>query len=645
MEAPTKIRTWLGAAWRWFAVPGQWSRQRTAGEAVLAVVMALLAAGTEDILHTGPGWRPALVALTAAALSLLRRRLPATVLVVTSLLTPFVPGFLALLILMGWSAGRYIAGAGRALAAFTAAYVLNVAGTMVEAWDQRMFLTVAIITTLYFLATTLAPGLAHRYWAQRRTLLHALQQRNAQLIRERAMIAGQARLRERQRIAQDMHDSLGHQLALISVHTGALEVDPNLTDRQREAVGVLRNASVDAMHELREVVGILRDGVEAPDEAGGVPVVRPGDETGKAARGTAGIEGLVAAARSAGTTIELAHRGEARPLAPAVDHAAYRIVQEGLTNAYKYAPGAPIAVEVRYEPDAFVVEVLNERPETEPTGVVSGGQGLTGLHERARLVGGIVHAGPADGGGFRVAGVLPYGVVEAAPFVEPDPWTAGLELGVAASAGHAGGHEGGHSGVHSGRHAGVHSGRDAGGPLPGPPAGPLSDPFVDAADDFRQQSRWARSRDGGRAVVGKADRTVTEREWAMAMRAGRGTSTGGGIAIGCGIAFAALVLLLVAGGFGIYFLMGSMQKGMIGPGEYDAVKVGQSEQEVRERLPSGDTIATTGLHGKGPKEPEGSTCLVLMSSEPGDSMESEPVFRFCFKDGKLIEKKSYEVVR
>ncbi|GAA2792153.1 hypothetical protein GCM10019017_42070 [Streptomyces showdoensis] len=594
---------------------------------VLALVMALLAAGAEDVFRAGEGWALAGVALGSAVLSLLRRRLPATVLVVTSFLAPFIPGFLALLILIGWSAGRYIAGAGRALAAFTAAYVLNLLGTVIEAWDQRMILTLAFITTLYFLATTLAPGLAHRYWTQRRTLLHALQQRNAQLIRERVMIAGQARLRERQRIAQDMHDSLGHQLALISVHTGALEVDPNLTDRQREAVGVLRNASVDAMHELREVVGILRDGVEAPDETGGVPVVRPGDETGKAARGTAGIEGLVAAARSTGTTIELARHGDARPLAPAVDHAAYRIVQEGLTNAYKYAPGAAIAVEVRYEPDAFVVEVFNEPAAAEPTGVVSGGQGLTGLHERARLVGGIVHAGPADGGGFRVAGVLPYGAVEAAPYVEPDLVTAGLELGVTP----AGSAPGSPPGTPNGPH----------GAAPGSPV----DPFVDAADDFRQQSRWPRSRDGGRAVVGRPDWTVTEREWAMAMRAGRGRSTGGGIAIGCGIAFAALVLLLVAGGFGIYFLMGSMQDGMIGPGEYDAVKVGQSEKEVRERLPSGDTIATTGLHGKGPKEPEGSSCLVLMSSETGESMESEPVFRFCFKDGKLIEKKSYEVVR
>ncbi|MFI8824261.1 sensor histidine kinase [Streptomyces sp. NPDC053431] len=638
MEAPSKIGTagtrlvtLLGDGWRWFAVPGQWSRRRTAGELVVAVVMALLGAGTQDLLGRD-GWVLAVVAVGSAVLWLLRRRLPATVLVVTSLLTPFAPGFLALLILIGWSAGRYIAGAGRALAAFTAAYVLNLAATVAEAWDQHRMLTVAFISTLYFLATTLAPGLANRYWTQRRTLLHALQERNVQLLRERAMVVGQARMRERQRIAQDMHDSLGHQLALISVHTGALEVDPHLTDRQREAVAVLRNASVDAMHELREVVGILRDGVAAPDEGPGGPVAPPGDETGRAARGTAGIEGLVAAARSAGTAIGLTRHGDARALAPAVDHAAYRIVQEGLTNAYKHAPGAPISVEVRYEPDAFVVEVLNEETAERPTGVVSGGQGLTGLHERARLVGGIVHAGPADGGGFRVAGVLPYGAVEAVPYVDPfaDP---GLDP-----------NDAGRTHASGAPYAVPHAAPPAV-PYPTPFAWPYAAPFVDAADDFRQQSKRGPRRHRGQVAAGPSGWTVTERELAMAMQAGRGRSTGGGIAIGCGIAFAALVLLLVAGGFGVFFMMSSLSEGMIDPAEYDAVKVGQSEQEVRDRLPSGDTVATTGLHGKGPKEPEGSKCLVLMSSATADDLDAEPVFRFCFKDGKLIEKKSYDVVR
>ncbi|MFD3661647.1 sensor histidine kinase [Streptomyces sp. NPDC058659] len=584
--AGTGVRVRVAAWWGWFAVPGQWSRRRTAGEISLAVVVALLAAGSEELLG-GEGWRLAGVAAGAAVLSLLRRRLPAGVLVIAAALAPFLPGFGPLLIVVSWSAGRYIAGAGRALAAFMAAFVLDVGGTVLETWDRQRLLTVAFLATLYYLGTTLAPGLAHRYWTQRRTLLHALQERNAQLLRERTMVAWQARLRERQRIAQDMHDSLGHQLALIAVHTGALEVDRELSERQREVVGVLRNASVTAMHELREVVGILRDGIEATEGTASAPA-RAGDETGRAARGTAGIEGLVVAARAAGTTVGLSRLGEERPLAPAADHAAYRIVQEALTNAYKYAPGAPIAVELRYEPDTFVVEVLNEASAGGPAkDVVSGGQGLTGLAERARLVGGMCHAGPADGGGFRVAGMLPYG---AAPVAEAAP-------------------------------------------------------LVDAADDFRQQSTRPLVGDGRPVVVGPADWTFTERELAMAVRGGRGRGmgAGGGVALGCGIAFGAVILLVVAAGFGLFFMIGSMEKGMIEPEQYDAVKVGMTEREVRDRLPSGDSIATAGLGGKGPARPEGADCLLLLSSETGESFEEEPVFRFCFKDGKLIEKKSYVV--
>lgn len=574
----------LAAGWAWFVVPGQWSGRRTTGEVALAAVLALLGAGTEELLG-GEGWRLIWVAAGSAALSLVRRRLPASVLVLTAGLTPFVPGFGPLLLVVGWSSGRYIAGVGRALAAFIAAFVLNVGGSLVGPWDRDRLLAIALTATLYYLGTTLAPGLAHRYWTQRRTLLHALQERNAQLLRERTMVVWQARLRERQRIAQDMHDSLGHQLALIAVHTGALEVDRDLSGRQREAVGVLRNASVTAMHELREVVGILRDGIEASDGTAAAPG-RGGDDTGRAARGIAGIEGLVDSARAAGTSVGLKRSGEERPLAPAADHAAYRIVQEALTNAYKYAPGASIGVELRYEPDTFVVEVLNEEPTGEPAeDVVSGGQGLTGLAERARLVGGMCHAGPADRGGFRVAGMLPYG---AAPVAEAAP-------------------------------------------------------LVDAADDFRQQTTKPLAGDGRPVVVGQADWTFTERELAMAVGGGRSRSTGGSIAIGCGIAFAGLVLLVVAAGFGLYFLMGSLKEGMIDPEEYDAVKVGMSEKDVRNRLPSGDTITTAGLSGKGPAQPEGADCLVLMSSVISDDFDKEPVFRFCFQDGKLIEKKSYEV--
>ncbi|NBM15881.1 sensor histidine kinase, partial [Streptomyces sp. GC420] len=457
-----------------------------------------------------------------------------------------------------------------------AAYAACAGVALVVEWGRMHPLVNLLFTSVLFLATTVVPGLASRYWTQRRTLLHALQERNAQLERERAMVAGQARLRERQRIAQDMHDSLGHQLSLIAVHTGALEVDPALTERQRAAVAVLREASVTAMHELREVVGILRDGTPEP--------VR---DAGPAARAVSGVEALVEASRSAGTTVELRRTGERRPLPAAAERAAYRIAQEALTNAHKHAPGAPIAVELRYEPDSLVVEVANG-PATRPAGeVVSGGQGLTGLRERARLVGGMVFAGPVDGGGFRVAGVLPYG---------PGP-----------------------------------VGSDGRGTT-----------FVGVEDDFRQQSPTAApgNAEPVSGWTGGSGWTVSEKE--LAMEIGR-RSRGRGIALGCGITFGAVVLVLVAVGFGLFAVATEPDKGMIDPETYEAVRIGESEGRVRDRLPDGETWTTSGLDEGGPAKPAGSDCLVLMSSEMGSSWDSEPVFRFCFRDGKLIEKQSYEV--
>lgn len=578
--------------------PGMWPPKRIVLESLLSVVLATLVAGTEAV-RDGGAVQLVAVALAAGLVSPLRRVLPATVLLVAIAASFPFSGFALLVPVASWSAGRRIDGVGRATGIFALAYVLDfclgISGEL-----PRVSPAVLVIVAMATLVGTIVPGLAGRYWSQRRTLLDTLREYNAQLLRERAMIAGQARMRERQRIAQDMHDSLGHQLALISVHTGALEVDRELTGRQREAVGVLREASVGAMHELREVVGLLRDGTHAPGDgavpsvvAGGMPtpvLEAMGEEDAKApSRGVAGIERLVEASRSAGTAVELRRSGEVRPLAPTADHAAYRIAQEGLTNAHKHAPGASITIELRYEPDSLVVEVANGPvPETADDGrsVVSGGQGLTGLRERARLVGGMVHVGATADGGFRLAGVLPY---------------TASERGATSSS-----------------------------------SGDETATFVDLTGDFRQQI--------AAGSPGEADPVIdwigSPKELAKAMSTQKRSS---GIAIGCGVA-ALLALLLVAGLLvGGAFFMTEANKAMIEPKEYAAVKVGQSESTVRKQLPEGSTVLTVGLDKGAPPVPEGATCLSLNSSETGSSWEKEPVFRFCFKGGKLIEKKSFEV--
>ncbi|MEU9124376.1 histidine kinase [Streptomyces sp. NPDC048506] len=564
-----------------------WTPWRIVGETLLCAVLGLLAAMIEAFSGGGIV-RIVAVALAAALLSPLRRVLPATVLLVTATGMAEFDSLTPLILIAAWSAGRRIDGVGRAAGTFAAAYVLSLGLTLLKETLPSL-LTLAIAAPL-LLVMMVVPGLISRYWSQRRTLTDTLREYNAQQLRERTMIAGQARMRERQRIAQDMHDSLGHQLTLIAVHAGALEVDRELTGQQREAVGVLREASVAAMHELREVVGLLRDGTEGPGQRAASHALQPVEEEPTVpSRGVAGIESLVEASRTAGAAVELRRSGEPCALAPTADHAAYRVAQEGLTNAHKHAPGAVITIELRYEPDALVVEVANG-PAAEATGigrsVVSGGQGLTGLGERTRLIGGMVHAGPTPDGGFRLAGVLPY--------TSPERGVPSISPGAAGTA------------------------------------------FADPAGGSREQPPTGFPEEGVPVIDGSA----LPKELAKAMSRKKRS----GIAIGCGIAALIFVLVpVVAMGVGALFLAGESDQARIGPQLYDEVKVGQSEAQVRAKLPERKSFLTDGLDKSAPPEPEGAECLTLMSNETSSEWDKQPVFRFCFKGGKLIEKKSFEV--
>ncbi|MGD3105474.1 sensor histidine kinase [Streptomyces sp. YGL11-2] len=567
-------RAWAGALWRRLAEPGQWSRRRVAGECVLAVVLALLAAGMEALGGHG-GLRMALVAAAVATASLLRRALPEAMLIVAGALGGGTDGGDLLLTVVAWSAGRRIDGVLRATVSLCASFAVYEA---LDLWPwSEAAPGGAVFTAVVFLVLAVVPGLASRYWAQRRTLLRTLQERNLQLLRERQMIAGQARMRERQRIAQDMHDSLGHQLALITVHTGALEVDQELTGRQREAVGVLREASVAAMHELRAVVGILSDGT--PEDA------KP------AAKGVAGIRSLVESAAAAGTPVVLEESGEPRPLAPTADHAGYRVAQEGLTNAYKHAPGAPITVSLRYEPDSLVVEVGNGPVPQAGAGhraAVSGGQGLTGLGERARLVGGMLYAGKTADGGFRLAGVFPYG----------------------AGNGHGPG--------------------DAHG------SGNARTTSDGAVDDFWRQN--------GEGPLGEGEPVIDQldpREELKSIMSAKKRSNGC-LIIG-GTALLMLVGLVAAGLFGVGTVVREAEKGAIDPQVYAGVKVGEPEAQVRHTLPSGSSFLMSGTRSKLPAEPAGSTCQLFLSTADEDDPAADTVYRFCFKDGKLADKREFHV--
>jgi signal transduction histidine kinase len=208
--------------------------------------------------------------------------------------------------------------------------------------------------------------------------------------REQSSREEQARLRERTRIARDMHDSLGHDLALIAVRAGGLELSPGLTSEQVRAAGELREAAADATERLRQIVGLLREQGE------GAPLTPEGE----------GVADLVARARDSGMEITLSVSGEP-PLA-------HRVVQEGLTNAAKHAPGARVSVTVA----PVGVVVRNGAPQGRPA-AVGGGLGLAGLRERVRLAGGTLRAGPL-GDGFELRVDLPR-VGEADPSASGGP--------------------------------------------------------------------------------------------------------------------------------------------------------------------------------------------------------------------------------
>ncbi|MFC9863137.1 MULTISPECIES: sensor histidine kinase [unclassified Streptomyces] len=259
----------------------------------------------------------------------------------------------------------------------------------------------------WFYAVTLLPvamvlpWLTGRYWHARQALVHGGWQRARNLEKEQRYVVEQARLRERTRIAADMHDSLGHVLSLIALRAGALELSPTLAGQDRDDVAELRVMVTDAVDQLRDVIGILREDV-VPDERG-MPSAPEPPRTLPAES----VEQLVERVRESGVSVALRRDGGTPVLPPLVDRAAYRVVQESLTNAIKHAPGSEVLVRIVRESGRTRVRVTNSRPRQGPTAPAAlPGHGLTGLRERVLMLGGTLRTQPAAGG-FDVVAVLP----------------------------------------------------------------------------------------------------------------------------------------------------------------------------------------------------------------------------------------------
>jgi signal transduction histidine kinase len=248
------------------------------------------------------------------------------------------------------------------------------------------------------------PGLLGAALGQQESLVIALRERNAYLEQVRGIAEAEAGLAERTRIAEEMHDMLGHRLSLVSVYAGTLEMDGEPETRSRAML--IRTTVAEAMAELRQILGVLRS-----EDAGG-PAGAASPVTDLGCR--ADVARIVTATHDAGLEVTLGWDGPDLDTAPQpVRRGVHRIVQEGLTNVLRHAPGATstVTVVVSSEPRRVAVGIRNtaagpavaavDRP---PSG---GGRGIAGLRERVRLLGGTLYAHPTDDGGFLLHAELP----------------------------------------------------------------------------------------------------------------------------------------------------------------------------------------------------------------------------------------------
>ena len=228
-------------------------------------------------------------------------------------------------------------------------------------------------------------------------------ERFAQARRTREFQARRQADEERLRIAQELHDVLAHNISLINVQSGvALHLMDEKPEQARIALTAINDASADALREVRSVLGVLRGtGKHAPLEP---------------TAGLDGLDDLVSRTSAAGLGVTLDVHGERRPLPASIDLAAFRIVQEALTNIVRHAGAGAATVALTYGPDELTVQVDDDGRGTVASGDRrgasawdrdGGGNGIPGMRERAAALGGTLEAGPRSSGGFRVLARIP----------------------------------------------------------------------------------------------------------------------------------------------------------------------------------------------------------------------------------------------
>jgi signal transduction histidine kinase len=328
--------------------------------------------------------------LLGVLIALYRRRAPLVPFALSAALAATNPDLTAGILISAYAVGRYEPrwpvriGAG-VVGAVALSQPWNI-GTANEAVGGLGAIALALVL----------PGAIGIWQRTRAELLDALRERAVRAESERELMAREAVLSERTRIAREMHDAVGHRVSLMVLQAGAIELAAADRARVEQLAGQVQTAGRQALDELRQMVGVLRAGdVDDAAPLGPQP-------------GLADLPGLVAQSRDAGMAVELAGPPDgSAPVDPVTGRAAYRIVQESLTNAGKHAPGAGVRVCVERPAGQLVVRVVNGPSRAPATAPPSGGFGLVGLGERVRTLGGRLSTGPRLDGGFEVEAVLP----------------------------------------------------------------------------------------------------------------------------------------------------------------------------------------------------------------------------------------------
>ncbi|GIE76355.1 two-component sensor histidine kinase [Actinoplanes philippinensis] len=492
---------------RWrerIAAAGAWRLTYEAGLLILVTAGATVGAVTADLYPLAP-W---LVGFTTAVLMVSRLVDPLGTYVVAALIGLGTGGLgVVPMVVLSASLSYRATRVWQVAAGLATGWVCFVLSVL---WETPLTVEWGVLVSAMYALLACAPAGVARLVRRRRTLLAAMHHRNVQLHSGQAEVARQAQIRERARIARDLHDSLGNRLTLISLYAGMMQTDE---------AQLIRQASSAAMTELRQILGLLaQDGTQ--------PSVRP----------LSGLDELVEQARASGAQVEIAREGEPRPLTAMTEHAAYRVIQEGVTNALRHAHGGSIKILLRYEPDALIAAVTNTAGRR--TAQVTSGQGLLGLAERVRVANGVLFHGPAPDGGFRLAATLAYTADEPAPAAAP-----------------------------------------TGGP-----------DFVALVERHGRRSRI--------------------------------------VMVATAVSIAGFLVLC---GAGIWLTTALVS---VDRATYDAIRIGQPETDVRAKLPPPDEAAT-GV-------PDGCADYPAALLEQLRTESDEMIYRFCFRDGVLVDKQVRE---